>query len=738
MRPLALATIAFLIGCGGEDLVLPSEGEPAEIVIVQGDNQNGRVGEVLAQPVVVEVTDGTGRPVAGARVVYELEGADPRPDTATTDGSGLASAEIVLGPDVGPATGEIRVVAPESPVEVQTSFSATALPANANGLSIVSGDGQSGPAGTVLPEPLVVEVTDAFGNPIAGVEVAWTVEGGGSVSASSSTTDASGRASVTRTLGSAAGTERTLASSTGLAGSPATFTHTVQAGSASGVLIVSGDGQSAQPGAVLPEALVVRVVDGDGNAVSDAAVTWVVTAGGGSVNPESGTTDAQGQASTTWTLGSAPGVNTVEAIVSGVGEATFNATALSGSPARIRIVSGDDQTGQAGARLNGALVVEVLDEDDRALPGVAVQWSVASGGGSVDPATATTDGSGRASTSWTLGSTVGAQRVNASATGAGTVSFDAVATPGAPSVLALTTQPSADVTEGEPFGRQPVVQLRDGSGNNVARAGVAVTAAVATGPGRITGTTTRTTGDDGRAVFTDLAIADGTGAHTLIFAAGGFTSVISDPVEVSAANTAPTGTDDSYSTAEDVQLTVPAPGVLANDSDAENDPLTAELETGPAHGQLTLRSDGSFDYTPEPDYFGDDSFTYRVSDGSLESAPITVLISVTPVNDSPSYQAGPDQQVGVSAGPQSVAGWASAIQAGPGESGQTLTFEVTLRSGAEIFLVAPAISSDGTLTYTPGSEGSAEAGVVLRDSGGTSAGGVDASAPHTLTFAFGP
>ena len=222
---------------------------------------------------------------------------------------------------------------------------------------MVSGDGQQGAAGTTLGAPLVVEVTDAFGNPIAGKRITWTVEGGGSVNDPSTITDADGRSSVLRTLGPASGSQTTTASSEGLAGSPVIFTHTVTAGNASSVRIVSGNEQVALPGTTLPQPLVVEVVDGGGNAVVGAAVTWVVTAGAGSLAPPTGTTDENGRASTSWTLGAGTGANAAQAVVSGVGEATFTATASAGNPADIRIVSGDEQQGQAGTRLANPLVV---------------------------------------------------------------------------------------------------------------------------------------------------------------------------------------------------------------------------------------------------------------------------------------------------------------------------------------------------------------------------------------------
>ena len=58
-----------------------------------------------------------------------------------------------------------------------------------------------------------------------------------------------------------------------------------------------------------------------------------------------------------------------------------------------------------------------------------------------------------------------------------------------------------------------------------------------------------------------------------------------------------------------------APGVLANDTDADSDPLTAIKASDPAHGALTLNSNGSFTYVPTTGYTGPDSFTYRAIDG---------------------------------------------------------------------------------------------------------------------------
>ena len=106
-------------------------------------------------------------------------------------------------------------------------------------------------------------------------------------------------------------------------------------------------------------------------------------------------------------------------------------------------------------------------------------------------------------------------------------------------------------------------------------------------------------------------------------------------ITVNSVNDAPVATDDSATTNEDTALTVTAPGVLANDGDADGDTLSAALVTDVAHGTLALAADGSFTYTPAANFNGTDTFTYTASDGSVPSTLATVTITVNPVNDAP-------------------------------------------------------------------------------------------------------
>jgi VCBS repeat-containing protein len=122
--------------------------------------------------------------------------------------------------------------------------------------------------------------------------------------------------------------------------------------------------------------------------------------------------------------------------------------------------------------------------------------------------------------------------------------------------------------------------------------------------------------------LTDGIVIAGGGMHSLALVA-------------TITNHAPAAVNDSYSTSEDTILEITSPGVLANDTDADSDPLTALKITDPAHGSLTFNADGSFSYNPEANYYGSDSFTYRANDGEEDSNIATVTITINAVNDPP-------------------------------------------------------------------------------------------------------
>jgi VCBS repeat-containing protein len=235
-------------------------------------------------------------------------------------------------------------------------------------------------------------------------------------------------------------------------------------------------------------------------------------------------------------------------------------------------------------------------------------------------------------------------------------------------------------------------------------------------------------------VYGDVNGALAEGADTLGLVTR-FTTTVTPP------NKAPTANNDVYSVDEDTTLTVGAPGVTGNDTDANSgDTLTVARVADPSNGTLTLGVNGLFTYTPNENFNGSDSFTYKLNDGTADSNTATVTITVNPVNDKPGFTKGADQTVNEDALAQTVTGWATGISAGPSdESSQTVTFTVT-NGNNSLFSVQPAIASDGTLTYTPApnANGTATVTVTPKDNGNTASGGVDTGAAQTFTITVNP
>ena len=143
---------------------------------------------------------------------------------------------------------------------------------------------------------------------------------------------------------------------------------------------ISGDNQQSTPGTALDHPLVIEVRDQHGKSLPNANVTFSVTAGGGTLASTTATTDANGHARSTLTLGSDLGTNTVTATVAGLDSITFTATTVEQVPHSLTKVSGDGQQGQAGEQLAKPFVVLVLDEDGAAMARVSVTFTVTAGG----------------------------------------------------------------------------------------------------------------------------------------------------------------------------------------------------------------------------------------------------------------------------------------------------------------------------------------------------------------------
>src|SRR5262249_6011065 len=118
---------------------------------------------------------------------------------------------------------------------------------------------------------------------------------------------------------------------------------------------------------------------------------------------------------------------------------------------------------------------------------------------------------------------------------------------------------------------------------------------------------------------------------------------------------APTTVDDSYTFPSATQtgdsVYIPPRGVLGNDFDTDNDPLTATLDSLPAHGKLTLNPDGSFLYTADVGFHGVDTFTYHANDGLADGniATVSILVDAPPVAVADLYLVAPGAMLTVGA-----------------------------------------------------------------------------------------
>jgi hypothetical protein len=136
---LGLAALA----CAGGDLNLPNDAAPAELTAVSGDGQEAKVGSVLPEPLVVQVRDAAGRPLAEVPLVFRFQDAVPDaeidPASVATDSTGHASVRVRLGTTTGPQTIE-AMIAQDATSEARATFGVTALEKRGQG----GGGGEGG------------------------------------------------------------------------------------------------------------------------------------------------------------------------------------------------------------------------------------------------------------------------------------------------------------------------------------------------------------------------------------------------------------------------------------------------------------------------------------------------------------------------------------------------------------------------------------------------------------------
>ncbi|HYR11574.1 MAG TPA: Ig-like domain-containing protein [Longimicrobium sp.] len=489
--------------------------QPASLAVTGSTPSEGQVGAVLADSLAVTVRDRHGNPLVGVDVAWEVAagGGAVSPTRTVTGPGGVSRAQWTLGTRVDSAQAVIVRVAGVDSVAFTARAVTTGVPLQ---LAKRGGDGQRGPAGSVLADSLGVVLRMPDGRPVVGALVSWSVPPqAGTVEPGASRTDASGAASAVWRLGTRPGLMQATAT---VDEGTLTFTSLVEAAAPAAVAAVAGGGEGPIGGALV-DSLAVRVTDAYGNPVPGAEVAWAAVAGGGSLHPALGRTDAEGVARAAWTLGpwvGAPG-QAASATVADLPPVTFQATATTrGVPLQLARVAGDAQTGPVASALADSLQVRLRTAAGQAVGGAEVTWAVTAGGGRLSASTVRTDEQGLARVAWTMGTIAGAAHATATVD-EGTLVFSAAAVAGPPAAVAAARGDGQSATRGTTLPDSLVARVTDAYGNAVA--GAEVWWSVAAGGGHLQQRTS-TTAADGTA-RTRYAVGFTPGANAVTAAVDG-------------------------------------------------------------------------------------------------------------------------------------------------------------------------------------------------------------------------
>ncbi|HET7025476.1 MAG TPA: hypothetical protein VFI39_09760, partial [Gemmatimonadales bacterium] len=547
----------------------------ANIVVANGGGQTDTVGKALPQPFVVFVSDARAHLVAGARVVWTAaHGAGSFvPDTSFTDSTGHAQTTYT----VGTLAGTDSLVA-TLPCGCTATFTVTALAGAPAAITIQSGDAQGDTVSTALPLPLVVKAADAFGNAVSGATINWVrLAGGGTLSAPSAVTAATGLAQVTYTLGS---TPRVDSIKATLGAGPAsvTFTATTVPPAPAAIAILSGNAQTDTVTRALALPLVVHVTGSGGKPVAGTRVAFSLKTGTGTFGGpavDTITTDTLGHAQVPFTLGVVAGVDSVLAkTVVGGFTATFAETAIPAAPSVIGVQSGNAQTDTIGLALPLPLAAKVTDSHANPVAGVKVLWTRVVGNGTVGSDSAFTNALGVAQTAYTLGGAPSVDSVHATIAGTGAFAlFTATAVAPVPSAIAIVSGNAQTDTVGKLLALPLVVSVTGAGAKPVAGTKVAFSLKTGSGTFGALAVDTITTDTLGHAqVPFTLGTVAGTDSVLAKTVAGGFTVTFGETAVPGAPSAIAIVSGNAQS--DTAKGTLPLP-LIVKVTDAQNNLVTA-------------------------------------------------------------------------------------------------------------------------------------------------------------------
>jgi hypothetical protein len=452
-------------------------GAPATITAVSGGSQSAVVNTAFAAPLFVEVVDEFGNFVSGATVTFvgPASGAGaafPGGNTATTNAQGQA----ILNVDANTISGSYTVSASVSGLSTVASFTLTNTPGAAAIVTVVSGGSQSAVVTTAFAAPLVVEVTDQYGNALSGTTVTFASPASGAGATfpggDTATTNANGQASVNVSANTIAGSYTVTASVSGVS-TPGSFTLINEAGAPTTITPTSGDSQRTTLNTAFAAPLVATVTDAYGNPVPNVTVTFAGPASGAGVAFPDGTTavtNAQGQASVTVSANASAGSYTVTASTSGVQTPASFALTNIGPPALVTPTTSGEAT-VVNTAFADPLVVTITDANGVPVPHVLVTFASPASGASAafpDGDTATTNANGQASVDVSANTIAGTYTVTASVSGLSILaSFTLTNDPGAAAAIVALSGGSQSAVANAAYAEPLVAVVTDAFGNLV-------------------------------------------------------------------------------------------------------------------------------------------------------------------------------------------------------------------------------------------------------------------------------
>ena len=409
----------------------------SQMSLVGGNNQQCNLQSAVPKPLRVKVADRNGNGVPNYEVKFAVQsgsGSIYEPLPIRTDENGIATATFVGGS----ATGQSQIWAEaknSSNAALNNSpviLIATVINNPSRNLQEAGGNAQKGEVGQILPEPLVVRITDKDGNPVGGKAVRFDVTfGGGTVDERSTVTinsDVFGEARVTWRLGPNAGPHTVRVSSANLTGSPVDFRAEAASGKPQNLVIHSGQEASGEVGGT-SSPMCVRVTDASGNGVDGVDVLFELVGGTGSLSPNGPAPVAQrttrdgGFACASVTFGLDAGYRRVIASSPGLRGSprvfTPYGQALAAQTMKV-VARTNKQRGTKGKLLNFPLQVFVQDRLGNPVPNFTVTYLITAGGGSfngANPYATKTDTMGLASAPWLLGRFAADNEANAVGSG---------------------------------------------------------------------------------------------------------------------------------------------------------------------------------------------------------------------------------------------------------------------------------------------------------------------------------